>query len=333
MIEKILQIIVTNILISCAIYVSIANILVVINQKSKNKSSSINKLKFDELAIDYTSLPALDSFECRDGAALGYRYYPSTSRKVVVLLHGSGWHSTYFLPLAEYISNENLAHVYTPDLRGHGSAPARRGDIDYIYQLEDDVSDFLETVKKAHPDATLIIGGHSSGGGLALRFAGSRYGHQADAYMLLTPFLKYNAPTIRPDSGGWASVHLPRIAGLSMLNNIFIKWFNYLPVIDFNMPEAYRDGTETLSYSYRLNTGFAPRNYKKDLKKITQKLFVAAGSSDESFIAEMFYPEISKYKDDVQVEIIDDVTHMGIVMGEEIRPVLAEWIRGSDPKS
>ena len=202
--------------------------------------------------------------------------------EVLVLLHGSGWHSKYLFPLAKYISSENLAHVYTPDLRGHGINPIKRGDIDYINQLEDDLADFLEIVRKKHPNSTLIIGGHSSGGGLVIRFAGSKYGKEADAYMLLSPYLKYNAPTIKLNSGGWASAHMPRIIGLSMLNNVGISWFNYLKVIDFNMPEEYRDGTDTLSYSYRLNTGFAPRNYKKDLSVIKQKVLVVVGKSDES---------------------------------------------------
>jgi len=202
--------------------------------------------------------------------------------EVLVLLHGSGWHSKYLFPLAKYISSENLAHVYTPDLRGHGINPIKRGDIDYINQLEDDLADFLEIVRKKHPNSTLIIGGHSSGGGLVIRFAGSKYGKEADAYMLLSPYLKYNAPTIKLNSGGWASAHMPRIIGLSMLNNVGISWFNYLKVIDFNMPEEYRDGTDTLSYSYRLNTGFAPRNYKKDLSVIKQIVLVVVGKSDES---------------------------------------------------
>ncbi|MBT6341591.1 MAG: hypothetical protein HOJ48_20100 [Desulfobacula sp.] len=46
-----------------------------------------------------------------------------------MLLHGSGWHSRYFLPLAEFISSAGLAHLYSPDLRGHGRSPERRGDV------------------------------------------------------------------------------------------------------------------------------------------------------------------------------------------------------------
>ncbi len=324
--EKVLSIIIYNIIISIVIYFTIATVLIIIDGKSIGNISKQKKLSFDELDIDYTEIPPIDSYLCRDRSALNYRYYPSQKNKVLVLLHGSGWHSKYFLPLAKYISSENLAHVYTPDLRGHGINPIKRGDINYINQLEDDLADFLEIVRKKHPNSTLIIAGHSSGGGLAIRFAGSKYGKEADAYMLLSPYLKYNAPTIKLNSGGWASAHKPRIIGLSMLNSVGISWFNDLQVIDFNMPEEYRDGTETLSYSYRLNTGFAPRNYKKDLSVIKQKVLVLVGKSDESNIAEAFLPEISKYKKDVNVILLEDVTHMGIVIGKKVRSSIKKWM-------
>ncbi|NPD46132.1 MULTISPECIES: alpha/beta hydrolase [unclassified Lentimicrobium] len=315
-----------SILISLAIYFGIASGLIAIDKKPENESLEQNQLVFDELVIDYSSIPPLDTFLCRDDVYLDYRYYPSKSEVVIILLHGSGWHSKYFLPLANYLSEQSLAHVYTPDLRGHGINPMKRGDIVYIKQYEDDLADLIKLVKKKHPDSKIILGGHSSGGGLAIRFAGCKYGDQVDALLLLTPYLKYNAPTIKPGSGGWTSVHLPRIIGLSMLNNVFIKRFNHLPIIDFNMPKKHRDGTETLTYSYRLNTGYAPKNYKRDFKSMNQKVLLLVGSNDEANIPHEYEPTVSQYKEDAIVKIIDNVSHMGLVMGEEVRPVIKEWI-------
>jgi len=313
------------VLISILIQLSIASILIIFGKGKKMPGADEGGLVFEELFFDYSNLPQLRSFATRDGKNLAYRYYPAQTNKVLVLVHGSGWHSQYFLPLAKYISEEGIAQVYTPDLRGHGPAPERRGDVDYINQLEDDLADLLALIQKDHPDAALIMGGHSSGGGLVIRFAGSRYGRQVDAYMLLSPFLKYNAPTMRPNSGGWAYANNARIAGLTMLNTMGIHWFDHLTAIEFNMPKEARDGTETLSYSHRLNTGFAPRNYKKDLSAIKQPLLVAAGTKDESFIAEAFEPTISKYTS-AQVTLIPNLTHMGVVVSPEIRPVIKEWL-------
>jgi non-heme chloroperoxidase len=308
------------------IYFIIAAVLI-INGKPQKPTPKQGGLVFKELFVDYKDIPQLKAFTARDGKQLAYRHYPSQSGKSIILLHGSGWHSRYFLPFAKFISSEGLAQVYTPDLRGHGPTPERRGDVDYIGQLEDDLADFIAMIRRDNPKGILIVGGHSSGGGLAIRFAGSKYGRQADAYMLLSPYLQYNAPTIRPNSGGWAKPYTGRIIGLIMLNSVGIRWFNDLTVVDFNMPEEARDGTETLSYTYRLNTSYAPRDYKKDLHAITQALLVVAGSADEAFFADQFEPVISQYTK-ARVELLSGVTHLGVVVSPEVRPVVKEWLEG-----
>jgi len=325
-VKKIALVISIPVLISAVIYFAIAAVLI-ISGKPKKPTPEQGGLVFKELFVDYKSIPQLRTFPARDGAQLAYRHYPAQSDKVIVLLHGSGWHSQYFLPLAEFISSEGLAQVYTPDLRGHGSTPERRGDVDYIGQLADDLADFISMTRRDNPKVMLIVGGHSSGGGLAIRFAGSKYGRQADAYMLLSPYLQYNAPTIRPNSGGWARPYTRRIIGLILLNSVGIRWFNGLTVIDFNMPKEARNGTETLSYTYRLNTSYAPRDYKKDLRAITQPLLVVVGSADEAFIADQFEPVISQFTK-VRVKLLSGVTHMGVVVSPKVRPVVKEWLQG-----
>jgi non-heme chloroperoxidase len=327
-ISKVFKFVFAFVLISAVIYFGIAAVLI-LTGKPKKPDLAQRDLAFDELFFDYSSLPEPQSFTARDGTKLAYRHYPAESDKIVILLHGSGWHSRYFLPLAEFISSEGLAQVYTPDLRGHGRTPKRRGDVDYIGQMEDDLADLIAIIQKNNPKAMLIVGGHSSGGGLAIRFAGSQYGQKANAYLLLAPFLKYNAPTMRPNSGGWAKPYTGRIIGLVMLNNVGIRWFNYLSVMEFNMPERARDGNETLSYSYRLITAFAPNDYEKDLNAITQPLLVVAGTKDETMIYCQYEPVISQYTK-VQVKLLQGVTHMGLVVGPEIRPVVKEWLEGLD---
>jgi alpha-beta hydrolase superfamily lysophospholipase len=313
-----------SLLISVIIYFGLATVFILVGKREKPKSEE-RSLGFHELFMDYSGLPALKSFVSRDGESLGYRCYGAPSDKVMILLHGSGWHSRYFLPLAEYVSSAGAAQVYTPDLRGHGPNPKRRGDLDYIGQFEDDLADLISLIRNDHPDAMLIIGGHSSGGGLTIRFAGGPYGQQADAFLLISPFLKYNAPTMRPKSGGWARAHALRIAGLTMLNNVGIHWFDHLTAIEFNMPTDARDGTETLSYTHRLNTAYAPRDYKRDLKSITQPLLVVAGTSDDAFLSDQFEPVIRRYAE-AQVVLLEGVSHMGAVVGPEVRVAIKEWL-------
>ena len=70
-----------------------------------------------------------------------------------------------------------------------------------------------------------------------------------------------------------------------------------------------------------------PRNYKKDLRTITQPLLVVAGSADEVNFADQFEPVISQYKA-VQVKVLPDLTHMGVVVSPELLPVVKEWLEG-----
>lgn len=330
-VSRIFKFILSFVFISALVYFGISAVLI-LTGGPETPDPAQRGLTFDELFFDYKGLPELKTFTARDGARLGYRRYAAESDKILILLHGAAWHSRYFLNLAQYISAGGLAEVITPDLRGHGPEPARRGDVDYMDQLEDDLSDLIGAVRKDHPASMLIVGGHSSGGGLALRFAGSPYGNSADAYLLIAPFLKYNAPTTRQYSVGFAMPYTRRIIGLVMLNWLGIHWFDGLTAMAFNMPEKARDGTETLHYSHRLTSAYAPRNYEMDLTAITQPLLVIAGTKDEAFVYCEYEPVISRYTD-VEVRLLQGVTHMGAVAGPEIRPVVKEWLQSLDASS
>lgn len=313
---------------SAAAYLGVAAVLVA-NDKPGTPAAGQDGLSFDEVLIDYTAIPPLQSFVARDGETLFYRHYPAQSSKVLILLHCSGWHSQYLVPLADFISSTNLARVYSPDLRGHGSQPARRGDVDYVGQLEDDLADFIALVRKDNPGALVILGGHSSGGGLAIRYAGGQCEQPPNAYLLLAPYLHYRAPTFRPNSGGWAFPYIKRLVGLMMFNAVGIRCFNYLPIMQLNVPAKVCDGSETILYSYRLYMSCSPRNYKQDLHKIKQPLLVLAGTADEAFVAEQYEPVMARCAD-AQVQLLKGVTHMGLVASDQAHMAVKTWLQSLD---
>ncbi len=327
-----LESIVLSLLIPLLVYLAISAGLIAFGKPKKTGQAEAGPgIDFSRLAGDYSGLPELEPYAARDGSKLRVRHYAAESSLTMILIHGSGWHSSYLLPLAGFIAESGLARVYTPDLRGHGQNPARRGDVDHVGQLEDDLADLVGFIKEKHPETKVIIAGHSSGGGLALRFAGGKYGGLSCGCLLLSPFLKYNAPTMRPNSGGWAIPYVGRIIGLVLLNNLGLTWFNHLPVIEFNLPSQWRDGSETLVYSYQLNAAMAPVNYKRDLAAIKAPLLVMVGEADESFIATEFPPLIKGYAPNAQVEIIPAAGHIEVVTGEKVRPILGQWLKESFP--
>ncbi len=113
----------------------------------------------------------MKQFSARDGIALSYRFYDSCKKdRVIILLHGSSAHGEYLHGFADYLSfKRNVGQVYVPNLRGHYNSGTSRGDCDYIGQLEDDLYDLIHHFQLQNKKIILL--GHSSGGGLAIRVA------------------------------------------------------------------------------------------------------------------------------------------------------------------
>lgn len=266
----------------------------------------------------------------RDGAVLHSFHLsaPHRGAPLLVLLHGSGWYGGQMLGLARALSDR--AEVLIPNLRGHYMGPGPRGDVAYIGQLEDDIAD-LVSAHRAKGQA-VVLAGHSSGGGLAIRFAGGKHGGMMDAAVILAPFLKYDAPTVRDNSAGWARPLTRRIIGLSMLNAVGVTALNHLTVIQFAMPQEILNSPEgekaTTAYSYALNTSFAPRDdYLVDIASLPPFLLLA-GRRDEAFRAERFEPTMSAVTDAGRYRLIDGVGHLELVDSPNAARHISEFLDG-----
>ncbi len=271
----------------------------------------IASLNAPEEQVDLKDLPALAHYPARDGARLGFRAYPSAGKDAAVLIHGVISESSIMHALAKTISQAGMT-AYSLDLRGHGGQ-GRSGDIDYIGQLDDDLTDFVKWVRKLKPKARITLIGHSAGGGLALRFAEGPYGGLFDRYLLLSPALDRTAPTYRPNAGGLASPYIPRIIALTILNRFGIHWFDGLPVIAFAAPQ---NGPTIVTpiYSFRLQTNFtAPGSYLADLPKVKKPISLIVGQADEVFYPEKFAPLLNPIRPDVPIVLLPEITHTGIV--------------------
>jgi len=287
-------------------------------------------LDFSELTGGDTKPPGLRLYQARDGTELGYRYYPADSppsdSNILVLLHGSAADSRYLQPLAEGIADASSFSVVTPDLRGHGPDPERRGDIDYIGQLEEDLADLIAHLRERFPQvADVVLAGHSSGGGLALRFAGGERPETVAGYLLMAPYLGDYATTNREDSG-WATPALTKIIPISLLNQIGISAFNDARVLTFSVPSQADTEQLTPAYSYRLMEGFAPRDYEQDLAAVSEPLLVLVGADDEAMHASEFRPVIQPLAGQAVIETVAGQSHLGIISSTEARQVIMRWL-------
>jgi len=290
-------------------------------------------------AIDDRNLPGLRRYQARDGAQLSFREYPASGRQVAVLIHGSAGSSGDMHSLALALQRLGVT-VFVPDLRGHGSNRPH-GDIAYVGQLDDDLADFIAMMKPRLPNTVWTAVGFSSGAGFTLRVAAeSPLGQAFDRYILVSPYLRYNAPSVRrTDSGAkreatesaptpahsWAAVSTGRIIGLTILNFIGVHVWDGLPVIAFPVPSDADSVTRT--YSWRLQRNFgAHEDYLADIRGATRPVEVYVGAADELLDAEQLRAEFQSQRGDVPVFILPGLGHSDMVThNEAIRTIVARF--------
>jgi len=258
--------------------------------------------------LNLDGLPPISRYQARDGAMLAYRAYPGIQEQVMILIHGSAGQSPLMHAMAQSIQRAG-ATVYTLDIRGHGGS-GRRGDIDYIGQLDDDLADFVRYVRPAQPKAVYTLAGFSAGGAFTLRIAGGRYGDLFNRYIAISPALTYPNGVARSNSGGWATASVRRIAGLMALNWFGIHRFDGLNVVRFAAPSD--DPFFTRAYSYRLAMNFSPGlDYLSALARVKKPIAVISGADDEQFYSERYAPLLRPVKPDILIWIVPGVGHVG----------------------
>lgn len=267
--------------------------------------------------LDYSALPPVRRFTARDGAALAYRHYeaanaatasPNSAARRIVLVHGSSASSRSLHPLAMSLRAAGF-DVAALDMRGHGDS-GTRGHIAYIGQLEDDVADFMAAAP--HSGGQTLMG-FSAGGGFVLRFSASKQAILFDRYVLLAPFL-VQAPTNRPGGGGWASVGLPRIIALTVLNRFGISRWNDLPVTQFALNDEARK-ILTPSYSYALATNFgAHLDYPADIARAPEALKLLVGADDELMLPDRYTEVFAAAGKNITVTRVPGANHIGLTL-------------------
>ena len=267
--------------------------------------------------MDLSDMPPVARYRARDRAQLSYRLYAAKGNRVIVLIHGSAGSSSDMHLIARALQNAGATAI-VPDLRGHG-ANYPHGDVTYLGQLDDDMADLVSSLKAEYRGETWTLLGFSSGGGLALRIASEHQGDSFNQFVLLSPFLRYDAPTARPtssqpgkDQGHWYSVSIPRIVGLSLLNSFGIHRFDGLPVLSFPVPSDIE--ATTSSYSFRMEQNFDPHDdYRSDIRHVSKPMRVFVGSRDELFLPDEFAKVFSAERKDIPVTILPGMTHSDMI--------------------
>jgi pimeloyl-ACP methyl ester carboxylesterase len=267
--------------------------------------------------------PAPRQIQARDGTDLQYRAYPAAPDNVAILIHGSAFPGSSMHALAEALRAAGVT-VYVPDIRGHGGS-GRRGDIDYVGQIDDDLADFVAQLGPAKSGETRTLVGFSAGAGFTVRFAGGPYGLLFDRYVFLAPILP-GSSTVRPRAGGWVGISVPRVVTIASLDRVGIHAFDGYPVLNYAVsPELSR--WVTASYSYRLMMNFgAGSAHEVYLKNIRRPAAILVGSADEQELADQFAPYLKRLAVNIPVTIVPDMKHADMIKAPGALPTVVRAV-------
>jgi pimeloyl-ACP methyl ester carboxylesterase len=282
-------------------------------------------------AMDTARLPSPETMITRDGSALAFRHYVGerVAKTIVILLHGSAGYGAQLHMLANAITESGQGQVYTLDMRGHGFSGGKPGHaVSHPEQMGDDIADFLGFVGAKNPGAPIVLGGHSAGGGLVLRFSRSPAGQRVAAYYFLAPYLGLGSPTIRPLFGGWAKVQANRLRALSLANVLGIHRFNGATVVSFDVSACPNREAYTTSWSFNTLLAMGPGRWAPDALGINgdKPVLVISGDRDECFYPESYGEAFHILAPQAEVRTILDCGHWDVLVDPQAVRITLDWL-------
>lgn len=292
------------------------------NQPTEPNPEAIADMGFEQVYKSETRY-----FTVRDKKRIFSYRLPNRSENTIVLIHGVASSAYLYNKTTGLLQEATQAEIYAIDLRGHGQSDGNIGDVDYINQYVDDLADIIKEIRKEKPNGKIIIAGHSMGGGVALRYAMESQYEQPDGFLLFAPLIGHNSPAFQQEQSTeniteepFMKIHIERIIGLTMLNEIGNHNYDSLPVLFFNLLET----VPLRKYSYRANKSMTPDDYVAGLKAVNKPMLVLVGSNDEAFSTEALQKAVLENSTG-KVYIIDKATHNGVRHHTESFNFIKDW--------
>mgnify|MGYP000126430389 CR=1 FL=1 len=292
------------------------------NQQTSPDPTLLADMGFEQV---YQSEPHY--FTVRDNKQIFAYRFPNNSENTVILIHGVASSAYLYNRTAGLLQEATEAEVYAIDLRGHGQSEGNSGDVDYINQYVDDLADIIQAIRKEKPDGKIIISGHSMGGGVALRYAMEKHYEQPDGFLLFAPLIGHNSPALMQGQTTentieepFMKIHIERIIGLTMLNEIGNHDYDNLPVLFLNMPETI----PLRKYSYRANKSMTPDDYVAGLNAVDKPMLILMGSDDEAF-SPTAMEEAVKKNSNAEFQIINQASHNGVRHNAQSFILTKDW--------
>jgi alpha-beta hydrolase superfamily lysophospholipase len=128
-----------------------------------------------------------------DDCDLFIRGWITDSPDVLLILHGLGAHSGWFIDMGNKLAARGMT-VYAMDHRGFGRSGGLRGHIDNYHTYVEDIDFIVTTIRRRHPEAAIHILGHSMGGIFASHYA-AKYQSELASVLFLNPWVQDSSQT------------------------------------------------------------------------------------------------------------------------------------------
>jgi alpha-beta hydrolase superfamily lysophospholipase len=155
---------------------------------------------------------ATEQIEMKDGARLFVRSWLVESPDVLLIMHGLGGHSDWYIDMGNEIASHSI-NVYAMDHRGFGRSDGNRGHITAYRTFVEDIAALISIIKARHGHAHIYILGHSMGGIFATYVAAS-YPQLLSGVIFLNPWVR---DTVRLPMSMTLSILLGGMAGSQRL--------------------------------------------------------------------------------------------------------------------
>lgn len=135
---------------------------------------------------------ATETLAMADGCKLFLRSWKTESQHVLLLMHGLGAHSGWFIDMGNALSAQGL-NVYAIDHRGFGRSEGLPGHVERAENYISDLAAVVTELRSRHNGETaparFYILGHSMGGIFATHLA-ARYSTLLDGVIFLNPWVQ-----------------------------------------------------------------------------------------------------------------------------------------------
>ena len=274
-------------------------------------------------------------YPANDGKFIAYRLFEPKDYATanLLFLHGSTLNSLVYIPVGLRLSSQFRIRTYLIDFRGHGASDGRRGHIDYIGQLENDLSILMQNIKKDYSHLPLYLGAHCAGASVLTRYLTLEEKVEPDGYIFAAPLIVLKNGISKKTAPGLEQIcriRLGRILFIDFLNALGLRLFNQIRCADFMFPQEVliRMNTIIKSYSYHMVKSLNMRHYYHNFKYLNKPTLVITGNKDKVVCAkeiENVFNINIKSNIDKTLQVIEGRDHFSVIL--DVAKYAGPWIQ------